>query len=66
MFRIGSMHARDNGLEYPVLSQNVLLGTGTYYMPVGLSIRPNRNRISPLPKGIDPGDYGTFGRRTGE
>ena len=51
---------------YPVLSQNVALGTGTYYKPVGLSIRPNRNRVSPLPKGIDPGNYGTPGRKTGE
>jgi len=36
--------------EYPILSRNVPLGTGTYYMPVGLSIRPNRNRVSPLPQ----------------
>ena len=45
--------------EYPVLSWNVPLGTGTYYMPEGLIIRPNRNRMSPLPKGVDLGDYGT-------
>ena len=52
--------------EYPVLSQNVPLGTGTYYIPVGLSIHPNRNRVSPLPKGIFSGDYGTPGRQAGE
>ena len=40
--------------KYPVLSQNVPLGIGTYYIPVGLSIRPNRNRVSSLPKGIYP------------
>jgi len=51
--------------EYLVLSQDVPLGTGSYYMPVGLNIRPNRNRVSPLPKGIYPGDYGTGGRRVG-
>jgi len=51
--------------EYLVLSQNVSLGTGFYYMPVGLSIRPDRNRVSLLPKGITPGDYGTPGRRQG-
>jgi len=48
--------------EYPVLSRNVPLGTGTYYMPERLSIRPNRNRVSLLPIGIYPGDYGTPGR----
>ena len=47
--------------EYPVLNRNALLGTGTYYMPVGLSI--NRKRVSPLPKRIYPGAYGTPGRR---
>ena len=35
---------------YPILSRNVPLGTGTYYMPVGLSIHPNKNRVSPLPR----------------
>jgi len=35
--------------EYSVLSRNVPLGTGTYYMPEGLSIRPNKNRVSPFP-----------------
>ena len=49
--------------EYPVLSWNVLLGAGTYYMPEGLSIRPNRNRVSPFPTGIYPGDYSTPGRQ---
>ena len=48
---------------YSVLSWNVPLGTGSYYMPVGLSIRPNKNRVSLLPKGIYPGDYGTPGRQ---
>ena len=51
--------------EYPVLSWNVPLGTGTYYMPEGLSIRPNKNRVSPLPTGIYPGDYGTPGKHAG-
>ena len=49
--------------EYPVLSGNVPLGTGTYYMPEGLRIRPNRNRVSPFPTGIYPGDYNTSGRQ---
>jgi len=52
--------------EYPVLSQNVPLGTGTYYMPERLSILSSRNRMSPLPKGIDLGAYGTPDRRIGE
>ena len=52
--------------EYPVLSQNVLLVTRTHYMPVRLSIRLNRNRVSPLPRGIDSGDYDTPNRRTWE
>ena len=47
-------------------NKNVPLDIRTYYMPEGLSIHPNRNRVSLLPKGIDPGDYGTPGRRTGE
>ena len=51
--------------KYPVLSRNIPLGTGFYYMPVALNICPNRNRVSPLPKGIYPGDYGTPGRRQG-
>ena len=63
MFRMGSVHARDNGPEYPVLSRNVPLGTGTYYMPEGLSIRPNRNRVLPFPTGIYPGDYNIHGRQ---
>ena len=50
-----NMHARDNGQEYPVLSRNVPLGTGTYYMPEVLSIRPNRNRVSPFPTGYTQG-----------
>ena len=41
--------------EYPVLSRNVPLGTGTYYMPEGLSIRPNKNRVSPFPTGYTHG-----------
>ena len=51
--------------EYPVLSQNVPLGTGTYYMPEGLSICPNRNRMSPFPTGIYPGDYSTPSKQAG-
>jgi len=43
--------------EYPVLSWNVLLGTKTYYILEGLSIRPNRNRVSPFPTRIYLGDY---------
>jgi len=65
MFRMGLMHARDNGPEYPILSRNVPLGTGSYYLPVGLIIRPNRNRVSLLPKRIYPEDYGTPGKRQG-
>ena len=55
MFRMGPVHARDNGQEYPILSRNVPLGTGTYYMPEGLSIRSNRNRVSPFPTGYTQG-----------
>ena len=51
--------------EYPVLSRNVPLGTRSYYMLVGLNIHLNRNRMSPLPKGIDPGNYDIPGRRQG-
>ena len=66
MFGVGLVHAQTTVQEYPVLSRNVPLGTKTYYMPVGLNIRPNRNRISPFPTGIYPGDYGTPGRQAGE
>ena len=41
--------------EYPVLSRNVPLGTGIYYMPEGLIIHPNRNRVSPFPTGYTKG-----------
>jgi len=51
--------------EYPALSRNIPLGTGTYYMPEGLSIPPNWNRVSPFPTGIYPGDYSTPGRQAG-
>ena len=49
MFRMGPVHARDNGPGVSGMSQNVPLGTGTYCMPEGLSIRPNMNRVSPFP-----------------
>ena len=64
---MGPVHARDNGPGVPVLSGNVPLGTGSYYIPVGLSIRPNRNRVPPLPKGIYPEitTYPTGGRVVG-
>jgi len=63
MFRMGLMHARDNS---PGVSGTEPERTGRYrvlHMPVGLSIRPNRNRVSPLLKGIYPGNYSTPGRR---
>ena len=41
--------------EQSILSRNVPLGTGTYYMPEGLSIRPNRNRVSRFPTGYTQG-----------
>ena len=66
MFRMGPCMPETTVQEYPVLSRNVPIGTGSYYMPVGLSIRPNRNRVSPLPKGVAPGVYGTPDRRIGE
>jgi len=66
MFGVGLVHAQTTVQEYPVLSRNVPLGTKTYYMPVGLSIRLNRNRVSPLPKEIYPRDYDTPGRQTVE
>ena len=64
------LHAWDNGLgesetEPERTARYRPLDTGSYYKPVGLSIRPNRNRVSPLPKGIYPGDYGTPDRRQG-
>ena len=62
MFRMGPVHVRDNGPGDPVLSQNVPLGTGTYYMPEGLSIRPNRKSVT-VPHRINPGDYSTPGRK---
>ena len=67
MFRMGPVHAQDNGPGVSVLSRsrNVPLGTGTYYMSEGLSIRPNRNRVSPFLTGIYPGDYSTPGRMQG-
>ena len=65
MFRMDLVHAQDNCQEYVVLSWNVPLGTGTYYMHVGLSVHLNRNRVSPFPKGIYLGDYDTPGRRQG-
>ena len=52
--------------KYPVLSRNVPLGTGTYYMPKGLSTRPNRNRMSPFPTEIYLGDYSIPGKQAGE
>ena len=52
--------------EYLVLSRNVPLGTGTYYIPEGLSIRPNRNRVSPFPTGIYLRDYSAPGRQAGD
>jgi len=51
--------------EYSLLSWNIPLGTASYYMPVGLSIHLNRNRVSSLPKGIDPRDYDTSGKKQG-
>ena len=65
MFRIGPVHARDNG---PEVSGTEPKRTVQYpdLLYAGLSIRPNRNRMSPLLKGIDPGDYDTLGRRTWE
>jgi len=52
-------------MEYPVLSWNLPLSIRSYFIPIGLSVLPNRNRVSPLPKGIYIGDYGTLGRRQG-
>ena len=66
MFRMGPVHARTTVQEYPILSRNAPLGTKTYYMPEGLSIRPNRNRVSSFPTGIYPSDYSTPGRQAGD
>ena len=60
---MGPVHAWDNSPRVSVLSKNVPLGTGTYYMPEGLSICPNRNRVSPFPTGIYREDYSTPGRQ---
>ena len=65
MFRMGSVHAQDNGPGVSGTEPERTVGTGSYYMPVGLSIRPNRNRVSPLSKEIYPGDYSTPDRRQG-
>jgi len=65
MFRMGPVHAWTTVQDYPVLNRNVPLSTGSYYIPIRLSIRPNRNRVSPLPKGIYTGDYDTPDRSQG-
>ena len=58
------MYARDNGLG---VSGTELECTTRYcyYMSEGLSIRPNRNRVSLFPTGIYPEDYSTPGRQAG-
>ena len=66
MFRMGLVHARDNGPGVFDTELKVPLGIESYYMHVGLNIRPNRNRVSPLTKEIYPGNYGTPGRQVGE
>ena len=66
MFRVGRVYMPGTTVqEYPVLSWNVRLGTRTYYMPEGLSICLNRNRVSSFPTGRYPGDYNTPGRQAG-
>ena len=62
---MGPVHARDNGPRVSGIETECNARYGSYYMPVGLSIHLNRNRMSPLPKGIDPGDYDVPGRRQG-
>ena len=65
MFRVGHVHAWDNGLGVSSTEPERTAKYQDLHMPEGLSIRPNKNRVSPLPKGIYPGDYGTPGRQTG-
>ena len=55
MFRMGLVHARNNGPGVSGTEPEVPLGTGTYYMPEGLSIRPNRNTVSPFLTGYTQG-----------
>ena len=62
MFRMGLVHAQDNGPGVSGTEPERTAGTGTYYMPEGLSIRPNRNRVSSFPTEIYLGDYSTPGR----
>ena len=65
MFRMGPMHARDNGPGVSGIEPERTARYRDLLYAEGLSIRPNRNRVSPFPIGIYPGDYGTPGRQAG-
>jgi len=50
MFRMGPMHARDNSLGVSgIESECTARYRDLLYAQTGLIIRPNRNRVSPLP-----------------
>ena len=55
MFRMGPVHARDNGLGEFSTEPERTARHRTYYMREGLSIRLNRNRVSPFPTGYTQG-----------
>ena len=50
MFKMGSMHARDNGPEVSGTKPERTARYRDLLYARGLSIRPNRNRVSPLPQ----------------
>ena len=51
MFRVGHVHARDNGLEVSGTEpERTAMYVDLLYVQTELVIRPNKNRVSPLPK----------------
>ena len=51
MFRMGPVHARDNGPGLSGTEPERTARHRIYYMPEGLIIHPYRNRVSPFPTG---------------
>ena len=50
MFRMGPVHAWDNGLRVSGTELESTARYSTYYMPKGLYIDPSRNMVSSHPK----------------
>ena len=65
MFRMGPVHARDNGPGVSGTEPERTARHRTYYMPESLSIRPNRNRVSPFPTGYTQGIIAYLAGRQG-